>query len=100
MKLQGFDFVFDFPLPGPVERLQIWIAHLGDRAPQHSDLQFLAAECDLPGGFIRTMALNAAAAEPDGGALSLPTLAEAAVEEYAKLGRAVPAALSRIAGYG
>jgi SpoVK/Ycf46/Vps4 family AAA+-type ATPase len=95
-----FDFVFDFPLPGPEERLAIWKAHLGERAPDEESCRILAAECELPGGFVRTAALNAAAAVPGGGPIPLPALAEAAVEEYRKLGRTVPAMLARIAAHG
>ncbi|MBL8072608.1 MAG: ATP-binding protein, partial [Nitrospira sp.] len=37
------DAIVEFPLPGPEERLALWLALLGERAPARSDLQHLAS---------------------------------------------------------
>ena len=93
--------VIEFPEPGFEERLAIWQSHLGARSPGHDAVRLLASQCDLAGGFVRTAVLAAAARVPmpeDGGHIPTAELARAAVSEYEKLGRTVPAGLADMAG--
>ena len=55
------DMIVEFPAPGPEERRDLWLAHLG---MQHrltaQELNRLAATVDLAGGHIRNVVLTAA----------------------------------------
>ncbi|PWV65793.1 AAA family ATPase [Plasticicumulans acidivorans] len=86
------DAIVDFPLPGPAERLALWQAHLGARAPAEAELRHLATYADLAGGHIRNAVIAAAAQCPQG-PLPLALLARMLGREYRKLGRALPPAL-------
>jgi hypothetical protein len=90
--LRRLRFVIDLPFPDEQARRAIWQRHIPPRAPTEGiDLDALA-RLDLPGGAIRNVALNAAAAaaaadEP----IRMSHLAVAARREFAKLGRLGPA---------
>jgi len=87
------DAIVDFAQPGPAERRDLWLAHLGDaHAMSPSDLNRLAAACDLAGGHVRNVVLAARAAA-GGGPVTLASLAAALAAEYRKLGRTAPADL-------
>ena len=92
------DAILEFPAPGGEERLRLWQAHLGGRAPDAETCRLLAAYCDLAGGHIRNAVLNAAARSPSGGETALPPglLVAALADEYRKLGRDMPAQLKNI----
>ncbi len=93
------DVIIDFPMPGPPERLRLWLSHLGQRAPDRSACELLAHTCDFSGGQIRNAVLAAVASPdaPPGGALSPALLVESIRREYQKLGRALPARLDALA---
>jgi hypothetical protein len=86
--LRRLRYVVDFPFPDEAARRAIWQRHLPPRAPAEGiDLDALA-RLDLPGGAIRNVALNAAAAAAAAGEpLRMSHLANAARREFAKLGR-------------
>ena len=92
------DSIIEFPAPGPVERRALWLAHLGEtHALETSDVNRLAAACDLAGGHIRNAVLNAAVhARTDARALTLADLTESLAAEYRKLGKALPADLAAL----
>ena len=90
------DAIVEFPLPGPEERLALWLALLGERAPPASELQHLASYAELAGGHIRNAVIAAAAQQPDG-PLPVPLLARMLAREYRKLGRSLPPALEALA---
>lgn len=93
--------IIEFPEPGFDERHRIWAGHLGARSPGEKALRLLASHCELAGGYIRTAVLAAAARAPmpaQGGPIPAPFLARAAVSEYEKLGRTVPAGLKEMVG--
>ncbi len=92
------DAILEFPAPGGEERLRLWLAHLGGRAPDPETCRLLAAYCDLAGGHIRNAVLNAAAQSFSGGETALPPglLVAALADEYRKLGRDMPAQLKNI----
>ncbi|MHB1307934.1 MAG: ATP-binding protein, partial [Limisphaerales bacterium] len=55
------EVIIEFPLPGPVERRALWLAHLGTgHALSTQELNRLAGQCDFPGGQIRNAVLAAA----------------------------------------
>jgi SpoVK/Ycf46/Vps4 family AAA+-type ATPase len=88
------DLAVDFPAPGYDERLALWRAHLGERAPEPAVLERLAAYCDLPGGGVRNVVLAAAALAPAGAPIGLDLLSPALRREYSKLKRNPPANLA------
>jgi hypothetical protein len=92
------DVILEFPAPGGDERLRLWQAHLGGRAPDEATCRLLAAYCDLAGGHIRNAVLNAAALAPTAADMALPAelLVAALADEYRKLGRDMPAQLKNI----
>ena len=86
------DFVIDFPLPGPEERRDLWLAHLG---PGHrldaAAINQLAATVDLVGGHIRNAVLAAAVlARGARRPIELDDLVEGLLIEYRKVGRSAP----------
>lgn len=86
------DAIIEFTAPGPEERRALWLAHLGKlHTLDHSQINRVAASCDLAGGHIRNATLAAAAR--NGGRIDFDTLCAAVVSEYRKLGRQVPAGL-------
>jgi hypothetical protein len=90
------DAIIEFPAPGPEERRELWIAHLGtghDLDP--AALNQLAATVDLAGGHVRNAVLAAAAsANGAGRALTASDLVRGIAGEYRKLGRQLPAGLT------
>lgn len=89
--LRRLRFVIDLPFPDEQARRAIWQRHIPSRAPTEGiDLDALA-RLDLPGGAIRNVVLNAAAAaaaanEP----IRMSHMAVSARREFAKLGRLGP----------
>src|SRR5690606_22856132 len=90
------DVIIEFPLPSPDERRAIWLAHLG---PRHrlsaSQVNRLAAACELAGGHVRNAVLAAASrslarGEPPG----YDDVVYGIALEYRKLGKQLPAALA------
>ncbi len=92
------DLVIEVPLPGPRERRDLWLAHLGpDHALQDRELNRLAAGAELAGGAIRNAVLTAAVLAREAGRQGCPGMAELCrglAVEYRKLGKALPAELN------
>ena len=90
--VRRLDAILDFPMPEPPARRDLWQAHLGtSHALDESALDRLAVSVDLAGGHIRNVVLAAAArAVGEGRAIDWDDVAEAARDEYAKLGRPAP----------
>lgn len=87
------DAILDFPTPGPAERRDLWLAHLGDaHCLSTTELNRLAAGCDLCGGHIRNVTLAARASAPDR-PIGADDLAPVLAAEYRKLGKSMPAGL-------
>ncbi|WP_337875077.1 ATP-binding protein, partial [Elioraea sp.] len=86
--LRRLRYVIDLPFPDEAARRAIWQRHIPPRAPTDGiDLDALA-RLDLPGGAIRNIVLNAAAAAAASGEpIRMGHLATAARREFAKLGR-------------
>ena len=89
------DLIVEFVLPGPEERRDLWRSHLGN---QHhlsdSQINQLAAICDLCGGHIRNAVFaSAAVAQAMGRAIEFPDVSVGLAAEYRKLGRQMPAEL-------
>jgi ATPase family associated with various cellular activities (AAA) len=86
------DTIIDFPIPGPEERRELWLSHLGanhDLAAQ--ELNQLAALVDMTGGHIRNVVLAAAVmAHHDERPIVLADIIEGLAGEYRKLGRQMP----------
>lgn len=90
------DKILEFPQPTPDERRSLWAGHLGEHhALSSSDLNRLAAACELAGGHIRNAVLDAAArARHQQRAIAFADVLHAVSAEYRKLGQQTPAALS------
>lgn len=97
-----FDAILTFPLPGPEERRELWLTHLGaaHKIPS-AQLNVLAAAAELTGGQIRNAVLHAAVAafvEPSSktscdataAPIRFPHLLTGVVSEYHKLSRQLP----------
>lgn len=91
------DMIIEFPAPGPEERRDLWLAHLGTgHRLTTQDLNRLAATADLAGGHIRNVVLTAAVlAQEVQRPINYADLLVGLVAEYRKLGRQVPADLLR-----
>ncbi|MCC6874641.1 MAG: ATP-binding protein [Sandaracinaceae bacterium] len=91
------DHVVEFPTPGPEERRDLWIAHLGERhALSARDLNKLAVSCDLAGGHVRNAVLAAAViAREDGRSIEWNDVVTGLALEHRKLGLSMPAGLER-----
>jgi hypothetical protein len=92
-----FDAIVSFPLPGPRERRDLWIAHLGydgvdpKGTLDPAQLNLLAAVADLTGGQIRNAVLHSAvAAAHEGTRISYRHLLGGVAQEYRKLSRQLP----------
>lgn len=85
------DTIVEFTVPTPEERRALWLAHLGEgHALDATELNRVAAVCDLAGGHIRSATLMAASlAQP----IRYPELRRAIQAEYTKLGRMAPGGL-------
>jgi hypothetical protein len=94
------DAILEFPLPSPVERRDLWLAHLGVAHDLSvTDLNRLAALCDLAGGHIRNAALVAAvSARNECRNIGMKDVLRGIAAEYGKLGRQVPNGLSERQG--
>lgn len=90
------DKILEFPHPTPDERRALWAGHLGQyHALSNSDLNRLAAACELAGGHIRNAVLDAAArARQRQRRIEFADVLYAVGAEYRKLGQQTPAALS------
>ncbi len=89
----------DFPLPGPEERLRLWMRALG-RAPTGADLNlsWLAERLELSGGEILNVVIGAAyLAAEEGGPIDTTRVREALRGELGKMGRLVEPYLARTA---
>jgi ATPase family associated with various cellular activities (AAA) len=87
-----FDAILSFALPGPQQRRDLWLTHLGaghEVTPQQ--LNMLAAAAELTGGQIRNAVLRAAvAAAQDGTRVLYRHLLSGVSSEYRKLSRQLP----------
>jgi SpoVK/Ycf46/Vps4 family AAA+-type ATPase len=91
------DMIVDFPLPGPQERRDLWLSHLGKHHQLTGrELNQLAASVDLAGGHIRNAVLAAAVlARNARRTIVYQDLVVALGDEYRKLSRQLPAELLR-----
>ncbi|HEU0202080.1 MAG TPA: ATP-binding protein [Burkholderiaceae bacterium] len=87
--LRRIRFVVTFPFPDAAAREAIWRRQFPPRAPLAADVDFKAlARLNLPGGHIRSIALNAAFKAADAsGCIDQAVLIDAARAEFAKLER-------------
>jgi hypothetical protein len=99
-----FDMIVPFPMPGPQERRDLWIAHLGcDAGGGLTPAQWnvLAAGADLTGGQIRNAVLcGAVAAAQEGGRIAYRHLLTGVASEYRKLSRQMPNELKQAEAAG
>ncbi|MFT3767554.1 MAG: ATP-binding protein [Minicystis sp.] len=85
-------FIVEFPFPSEAERRRIWERALPAEAPRAADLDldFLARQIDLSGGYIRNIALRAAfLAASRGDVIRMRHVLCAARWEYQKMGKVV-----------
>jgi AAA+ superfamily predicted ATPase len=92
-------FVIHFPDPDEDTRARLWTHHLANLATTDPrdpiDIGVLARDMELAGGDIRNIVLSAAyAAAAERSPTGMRHVTAAAVREYSKLGRRVPAAMS------
>ena len=90
--VRRLDAILEFPMPEAPARRALWCAHLGDaHALDDTALDRLAISVDLAGGHIRNVVLAAAArAVAETRRIGWEDIAQAARDEYAKLGRPMP----------
>jgi len=90
--VRRLDAILEFPMPEAPARRALWCAHLGDaHALDDTALDRLAISVDLAGGHIRNVVLAAAArAVAETRRIGWEDIAQAARDEYAKLGRPAP----------
>ena len=88
--LRRLRFVVDFPFPGEVERRAIWQLAFPENAPREGlDVDRLA-QLNVPGGNIKTIALNAAFLAAEAGTpIRMAHVRAAARSEYEKIGKAL-----------
>lgn len=92
------DVILEFPAPGPEERRDLWLSHLGEKhCLQARQLNMLAGSCDLSGGHIRNVVLNAAVRAGEA-AIDFDTLCYAVAAEYKKQGKPVPSEIRQQLG--
>lgn len=86
------DSIIDFPIPGPEERRELWLSHLGaNHQLAAQELNQLAALVDMTGGHIRNVVLAAAViAHHAERPIELTDIIEGLAGEYRKLGRQMP----------
>jgi len=89
------DAILEFPLPGPDERRELWLSHLGAaHALAPGDINRLAAVADLCGGHVRNVVVTAAVqARSAGRRIELADILVGLTSEYRKLGRSLPSGL-------
>ncbi len=84
------DLILEFPAPGPQERRDLWLSHLGQgQGLQLRELNMLAGSCDLSGGQIRNIVLDAAVRAGQR-TIDLDALCQAIAAEYRKQGKPIP----------
>src|SRR6185503_10277934 len=90
--VRRLDAILEFPMPEAPARRALWQAHLGGaHGIDDAGLDRLAVSVDLAGGHIRNVVLAAAArALSDTRTIGWDDIAQAARDEYAKLGRPAP----------
>ena len=93
------DAIIEFVPPAAAERYLIWQSHLGARNPGEQFCQLLASYSELPGGFIRNAVLTAATHINTTENQMIPPamLLRALMDEYRKLGKAIPTKLEHLA---
>jgi SpoVK/Ycf46/Vps4 family AAA+-type ATPase len=91
------DMIVDFPMPGPEERRDIWLSHLGaGHGISAGEVNRISAGADLCGGHIRNVVLTAAVlASRESRTIAYGDILAGMQVEYRKLGRQLPAELSR-----
>lgn len=89
------DMIIEFPIPGPEERRELWLSHLGEKHTLTAqELNQLAALVDMTGGHIRNAVLAAAViAHSVERPIVLNDIVEGLASEYRKLGRQLPVEL-------
>ncbi len=97
--IRRLDYAVEFTLPRFAERLELWNTHLGPLGPDEDTRKLLASYCDLPGGHIRNIVVNAAARPRRAGRrISIDDLVESLRDEYRKLGRPSPPRIKQLVG--
>lgn len=99
--LQNFDaaykrrirFMISFPLPGPGERLKMWLSMFPEQTPVEGvDFTFLAKHFELSGSSIKNIALSAAfLAASCGTAVRMEHIVHSLKQEYIKSGKMLTA---------
>ncbi len=91
--LRRLRFVVEFPFPGPDDRRRIWERVFPSQAAQDALEYGFLSRLELPGGNIRSIALNAAfLAAAERTPIAMPHVVRAAAREYAKLSKPISAA--------
>ncbi len=87
-----FDAILSFPLPGPEERRDLWLAHLGpDHNVNNGQLNLLSAVAELTGGQIRNAVLRAAVdAAQNRKSIQYGHLLAGVASEFRKMSRQLP----------
>jgi len=92
------DMAVEFkPLAAP-DRLRLWQALLGPRAPDAALLRVIARHCELAPGHVRNCVVNACCWYPDQVPLSAAALWQALDAEYRKASRSMPPQLMELRG--
>jgi hypothetical protein len=90
------DIVIEFPLPGPEQRRDLWLSHLGqEHGLTSQEINRLAVAANVSGGSIRNSVLTAAVlAGKAGRRIAYADILNGVQAEYTKLGRPAPAELA------
>src|SRR5439155_12398447 len=92
--LRRLRFVIEFPFPDASQRAEIWRRAFPAQTPVHDLDHQRLARLNIPGGVIRSIALNAAFLAADAGEpVGMRHLRDAAREEYLKLEKPYDGAL-------
>ena len=98
--VRRMQFIIEFPFPNESDRRRIWEQIWPAATPREPslDLGFMARRCEIAGGNIRNIALQAAfLAAANGGRVTMEHLIHATRREYQKMGRVVSE--TEFAGY-
>jgi hypothetical protein len=89
------DSIIEFDMPGPEQRRELWLAHLGQsHTLTNQELNRLAAAANVSGGDIRNAVLSAAVlAGKIGRGIAYVDVLEGLAVEYKKLSRQMPVEL-------
>jgi hypothetical protein len=81
------DAIIEFAMPGPDERRDLWLAHLGGEHDVSSrQINKLAASCELAGGHVRNVVFAAAVmARSERRRIAYPDVVEGLKAEYRKM---------------